>query len=76
MRKAELKVNDIFVIFYYDIFEYTKLDLAKLDVNIHSLCTWKDIIKVLEKNNIYNKEDVENLKEFLSNPDAWRKKNA
>jgi len=76
MRKAELKVNDIFVIFYYDIFEYTKLDLAKLDVNIHSLCTWKDIIKVLEKNNTYNKEDVENLKEFLSNPDAWRKKNA
>ncbi len=75
MRKNGLKVKDIFVIFYYDIFDLKSLALSKLDINIHSLCTWKDIIKVIEKNKIFDKKDIKNLKEFLSSPDEWRKKN-
>ena len=76
MRKAGLAVKDIFVIFYYDIFNFEESALSKLNVNIHSLCTWKDIISVLEKRNTFNQTDIENLKEFLSKPDKWRKKNA
>ena len=76
MRKAGLAVKDIFVIFYYDIFNFEESVLSKLNVNIHSLCTWKDIISVLEKRNTFNKTDIENLKEFLSRPDDWRAKNA
>ena len=49
MRRAGLTVKDIFVIFYYDIFNFENSILAKLDVKIHSLCTWKDIISVIEK---------------------------
>ena len=76
MRKAGLEVKDIFVIFYYDIFNFEGSVLSKLDVNIHSLCTWKDIIQVIRKNKTFNNEDLDNLKEFLSNPSVWRKKNA
>ena len=76
MRKAGLVVKDIFVIFYYDIFNFEESALAELNVNIHSLCTWKDIISVLEKRNTFNQTDIENLKEFLSRPDNWREKNA
>ena len=76
MRKAGLAVTDIFVIFYYDIFNFEKSTLSKLKVNIHSLCTWKDIISVLEKKNTFSQTDIENLKEFLSRPDDWREKNA
>jgi orotate phosphoribosyltransferase len=76
MRKAGLCVKDIFVIFYYDIFEFEESDLSKLNVKLHSLCTWKDIISVLEKRNTFNQTDIENLKEFLSRPDDWRAKNA
>jgi len=76
MRKAGLEVNDIFVIFYYDIFKFEDSILSKLDVNIHSLCTWKDIISVMEKRNIFTQNDIGNLKEFLSSPDEWRLKNA
>jgi len=73
MRKAGLIVNDIFVIFYYDIFNLENSVLSKLNVNIHSLCTWKDILSVIEKKNIYKENDIKNLKKFLSNPDDWRK---
>ena len=76
MRKAGLTVRDIFVIFYYDIFDFEKSVLSKLNVNIHSLCTWKDIISVLEKRKKFGQTEIENLKEFLSRPDDWREKNA
>ena len=76
MRKAGLTVKDIFVIFYYDIFNFEDSALSKLNVKIHSLCTWKDIISVLEKRNTFNQNDIENLKEFLSRPEDWRVKNA
>ena len=76
MRKAGLIVNDIFVIFYYDIFNLENSVLPKLNINIHSLCTWKDILSVIEKKNIYKENDIKNLKKFLSNPDDWRKNNA
>ena len=76
MRKAGLAVRDIFVIFYYDIFNFEDSALSKLNVKIHSLCTWKDIISVLQKRNTFNQTDIENLKEFLSKPDKKKKKNA
>jgi len=75
MRKSSLIVKDIFVIFYYDVFNIEESILSKLDVNIHSLCTWKDIITVMEKRNLFNNNDIDNLKNFLSDPDEWRSKN-
>ncbi len=76
IRKAGLIVNDIFVIFYYDIFDYRKTALYKLNVKMHSLCTWKSIVRYLEKNNVYSDSEILSLKEFLNDPDSWRKKNA
>ena len=76
MRKAGLAVKDIFVIFYYDIFKFEESALSKLNVKLHSLCTWKDIISVLGRRNTFSQTDIENLKEFLSRPDDWRAKNA
>ena len=75
IREAGLIVKDIFVIFYYDIFNFEKSDLSKLDVEIHSLCTWKNIVTYLEKNNVYKESEINNLKEFLNNPQVWREKN-
>ena len=75
IREGGLIVKDIFVIFYYDIFEFKETDLSKLDVKIHSLCTWKDIVSYLEKNNIYKESEIYSLNEFLNDPKSWRKKN-
>ncbi len=75
IRQAGLIVKDIFVIFYYDIFDYQKSDLSKLNVKIHSLCTWKDILTYLEKNNFYTQLEINSLKEFLSDPKGWRDRN-
>ncbi|MBI04621.1 MAG: orotate phosphoribosyltransferase [Pelagibacteraceae bacterium] len=75
IRKANLIVEDIFVIFYYNIFNFSQTNLSKLKINLHSLCTWEDIINVIEKEKLFNNNQVENLKKFLSNPLEWRKLN-
>ena len=74
LRNVGLKVQDIFVIFYYDIFDFKSSELSKLNIKIHSLCTWKDIINYIENEKIFSKSEVSNLKEFLSSPNSWREK--
>ena len=74
LRKVHLNVSDIFVIFYYDIFDIKSTPLGLLDVKIHSLCTWKNIIEVIKKNNLYSIQDIKNLESFLHDPDKWRSK--
>ena len=42
-----------------NVFDFHKSDLSKLNVNLHSLCTWKDIIKVIEEKNMYKNSEIE-----------------
>ena len=67
-----MNISDIFVIFYYDIYDIKKSPLSSLNVNIHSLCTWKNIINVI-KNKKYSYKQIKSLESFLSNPNQWRK---
>ena len=73
--EAGLKIKDVFVIFYYDIFDFTKSKLFDYKIKIHSLCTWKDIINVIENQNLFKNDEVLNLKLFLKKPDVWRQSN-
>ena len=66
MREAGLVVEDVFVIFYYDIFDFKQSPLSDLNVKMHYLCSWSDIIKIIEEKNLFSKENIENLKNFLS----------
>ena len=75
MRNAGLIVNDIFVIFYYDIFSLKDSPLSSLDVKIHSLCTWKNILNILITNKIYSQNEIKILENFLENPEKWRSSN-
>ena len=76
LRNSGLEVSDIFVIFYYDIFDFNKTSLASMNVKIHSLCTWKNIINVISNKKLFIEKKIDDLKIFLDNPEAWRKNNA
>ena len=76
LRKSGLEVSDIFVIFYYDIFDFNKTPLASMDIKMHSLCTWKNIINVISDKKLFIEKEINDLKIFLENPEAWRKNNA
>ena len=76
LRKSGLEISDIFVVFYYDIFDIKKTPLASMNIKIHSLCTWKNIINVISNKKLFNTNEINNLKIFLKNPKAWRINNA
>jgi len=71
MRKNNLKVNEAFVIFYYDIFKKSEQELKESKIKIHYLCTWKDILNEIKKQKIIEKKDIESVERFLSNPVKW-----
>ena len=75
LRNSGLEVSDIFVIFYYDIFNFNKTPLASMNVKIHYLCTWKNIINVISDKKLFIKKEIDDLKIFLENPKIWRKNN-
>ena len=75
IKNAGLKVSDIFVIFYYDIFDLNQTPLKSHNIKMHSLCTWKDIIEVIKTKKLFDNEKIENLENFLSNPEQWRLEN-
>tara|TARA_Y100001970_G_scaffold287378_1_gene411902 strand:+ start:1714 stop:2367 length:654 start_codon:yes stop_codon:yes gene_type:complete len=72
IKKADLFISDIFVIFHYDIFDINDSPLANTNVKIHSLCTWKDIINVISKRKLFSDNEIINLKFFLDFPEKWR----
>ena len=63
MRKAELSVRDIFVIFFYDIYPSAKANMKKMKVNLNYLASWKDILEISP--NYISMKDHANLKKYL-----------
>ena len=63
MRKAELSVRDIFVIFFYDIYPSAKANMKKMRVNLNYLASWKDILEISP--NYISMKDHANLKKYL-----------
>ena len=76
LRNSGLEVSDIFVVFYYDIFDINKTPLGDMDIKIHSLCTWKNVINVISDKKLFSEQEINNLKIFLESPEVWRKNNA
>ena len=76
LRNSGLEVSDIFVVFYYDIFNINNTPLRYMNVKIHSLCTWKNIINVISEKKLFSEKEINNLTIFLENPEVWRKNNA
>ena len=76
LRRSGLKVSDIFVIFYYNIFDFNKTPLSSMNIKIHSLCTWKNIINVISEKKLFSEKEINNLTIFLENPELWRKNTA
>ena len=63
MRKAELSVRDIFVVFFYDIYPSAKANMKKMKVNLNYLASWKDILEISP--NYISMKDHASLKKYL-----------
>ena len=75
LREAGAIVIDLFVIFYYGVFPGTRQNMNKLDVNLHYLCDWWNVLEVAKNDSSFTSEIIEQVEQFLENPTEWSIKN-
>ena len=63
LRQNELKVKDIYVVFYYGIYPKAKKNISKMKVNLNYLTSWRDILTISP--NYISDKDYVNLKNYL-----------
>ena len=73
IREAGGNCTTCFVIFHYGIFKKSLEQLKAQNVSLIELATWKDILNVLKERKVPQYE-IDNVKNFLSNPDEWAQK--
>jgi orotate phosphoribosyltransferase len=71
LRAAGANVDHTFVVFYYDIFPHTRDSLDRIGLEMHSLATWWDVLKVAKDFNYFSIEAINEVEKFLNHPMEW-----
>ncbi|MGH8669342.1 MAG: orotate phosphoribosyltransferase [Burkholderiales bacterium] len=71
LRDAGAIVDHVFVTFYYDIFPESKRILKEIDVRLHHLATWWDVLRVVKTGGYFESEIIDEVERFLNAPAAW-----
>jgi orotate phosphoribosyltransferase len=73
LREAGAKVEDIFVVFYYDAFPGAEASMEKMGVNLHFLATWRDVLAVAQEGQYFDQTAIDGVRAFLDDPVGWSK---
>ena len=71
LRDAGAVVDHCFVLFYYDIFPESRDLLKELQVSLHYLTTWWDVLTFAKKSGHFETRVLDEVEGFLHNPAAW-----
>ncbi|MDI3469950.1 MAG: Orotate phosphoribosyltransferase [Pseudolabrys sp.] len=71
LRKAGATVDHCFVLFYYDIFPESKEQMRDLNVTLHYLATWWDVLQVAEESGHFDAGVLREVRSFLNQPSQW-----
>jgi orotate phosphoribosyltransferase len=71
LREAGAIVEHVFVNFYYDIYPESKQILADLNVRLHYLATWWDVLAVVKKDGYLKPAQLGEVEKFLHQPAKW-----
>ncbi|MGH8749842.1 MAG: orotate phosphoribosyltransferase, partial [Burkholderiales bacterium] len=71
LRGAGAIVDHVFVNFYYDIFPESKKILAELNVRLHHLATWWDVLAVVKRGAYLPAAQIGEVEKFLNAPAEW-----
>ena len=71
LRDAGAIVDHVFVTFYYDIFPESKRILNDIDVRLHHLATWWDVLRVVKQGGYFAPPVIDEVELFLHAPAKW-----
>jgi len=71
LREAGAVVEHVFVNFFYDIFPESKTIMSDLNVRLHYLATWWDVLAVVKQGGYLGAKQVDEVEKFLKAPAEW-----
>ena len=71
LREAGTIVKHVFVLFNYGIYPETRQILLDLDVQMHALATWRDVLRVAKQTSYFNSTAIGRVEAFLDHPAQW-----
>ncbi|MEO1226603.1 MAG: orotate phosphoribosyltransferase [Pseudomonadota bacterium] len=71
LREAGATVEHAFVIFHYGIFPQSVETMREIGVDLHSLATWWDVLRVAKQHSYFDPSDIEQVEAFLHGPVEW-----
>ncbi|MEM7344686.1 MAG: orotate phosphoribosyltransferase [Chloroflexota bacterium] len=71
LRDAGAQVSHTLVVFYYDIFPQSKQTLEDIDIQLHYLATWWDVLQVCKETNRFDTKTIGEIESFLHDPITW-----
>ena len=71
LRDAGAIVNHAFVVFFYGVFPGAFETLARMDIALHHLCTWWDVLEACKDRPYFGEPALAEVRRFLENPVAW-----
>ena len=71
LRDAGAIVNHAFVVFFYGVFPGSFETLSRMGIELHSLCTWWDVLEACRERPYFDEGALAEVRRFLENPVAW-----
>ncbi|KMY85477.1 Orotate phosphoribosyltransferase [Candidatus Paraburkholderia calva] len=71
LRTAGAKVDHCFVLFHYNIFKESVSVLKDIDVDLHALATWWDVLRVAKEQGYFETSTLDEVEKFLHVPAEW-----
>lgn len=71
LRDAGAIVNHTFVVFFYGVFPGAFETLSGMDIRLHHLCTWWDVLEACKDRPYFSDQALSEVRRFLENPVAW-----
>ncbi|MDW3222233.1 MAG: orotate phosphoribosyltransferase [Paracoccaceae bacterium] len=76
IRETGATCSHTAVIFYYGIFPETETKLRDHGVQLHSLCTWWDVLAEAKNHASFDAQTLGEVERFLNDPRKWQLGNA
>ena len=71
LREAGAICHHAFVVFFYGVFPGGLAQLAAMDVELHSLCTWWDVLEACNERPYFADDAAAEVRRFLEDPIGW-----
>lgn len=64
-------IQDVFVVFFYNIFASALTTLSDNQFNLHYLCSWADLFNYAQENHLFPDDQLASVQRYLDSPDHW-----